>query len=34
MGGCSDGLGGEVELCVVGVAMKPEAMVAEDLSER
>ena len=32
-GGVRDGFDGEVELCVVRVAVEPEAMTAEDLSE-
>ena len=33
MGGSSDGLGGEVELSIVGITVKLEAMAAEDLSK-
>lgn len=33
MGGRSDGLGGEVELSIVGITVKLEAMAAEDLSK-
>ena len=33
MGGGGDGCGGEVELCVVGVAVEMEAMAAEDLTK-
>ena len=30
MGCCRDGLGGEVDLSVIGVAVKTEAMLADD----
>ena len=33
MGGSSDGLGGEVELSIVGITVKLEAMAAEDVSK-
>ena len=29
----TDGFGGEVKLCVVGVTVEPEAMVMEDLTK-
>ena len=33
MGGSSDGFGGEVELSIIGITVKLEAMAAEDLSK-
>ena len=33
MGGCRDGVGGEVDLSVISVTVKMEAMLAEDLTE-
>ena len=33
VGGSSDGLGGEVELSIVGITVNLEAMAAEDLSK-